>query len=375
MTFSEFILDNMEDILAEWERFAQTIPAASNMNRAALRDEAEQILRTIAQDMLQPQSNEEQETKSKRQPEAQAKDEDTAAELHAGQRIESGFDLMEVVDEFRALRASVIRLWTAQMAYADREILDQMTRFNEALDQALVESIGRFKARLDHSREMFLGMLGHDLRTPVGAILNSAELMLASKELPDTLARTASNIVSSTLHIKQMLSDLRDVTSQQLGGSLQVEAMATDLSAVCRQVVKEAQAFYPDRTVTLSLAGDLWGTWDDRRIRQMLGNLVQNAIQHGASDAPVAVSAHDEEDQIVLKVHNKGVPIPQAARHRIFEPLVKADDLQDGQRKSRGLGLGLYIAWTIARAHRGLIDVESSRERGTTFTVCLPRRT
>ena len=139
MTFSEFILDNMEDILAEWETFAQTIPTASNMNQAALRDEAEQILRTIAQDMLQPQSNEEQETKSKRQPEAQAKDEDTAAELHAGQRIESGFDLMEVVDEFRALRASVIRLWTAQTSYADREILDQMTRFNEALDQALVE--------------------------------------------------------------------------------------------------------------------------------------------------------------------------------------------------------------------------------------------
>jgi signal transduction histidine kinase len=121
------------------------------------------------------------------------------------------------------------------------------------------------------------------------------------------------------------------------------------------------------------LAGDLNGNWDAARISQLLSNLLQNAIQHGAKDRPVTLSANGEEGHATLRVHNEGKAIPESTLARIFEPLVWTEESTEEPSSSSGLGLGLYIASAIAEAHGGTISVDSSEKAGTTFTVRLPR--
>ena len=181
MALRHFILQNMEAILAEWEKFAASLPPGAKMDRTALRDHAEQILRVIAQDIQTSQTEEERQAKSQGMAPQQAGSDDSAAETHAATRLLDGFSLDEMVAEYRALRASVLRLWSRERDSADRQSLEQMTRFNEAIDQALTESTARYAARLARSRDLLLGALGHDLRTPLGAMLLSAEFLLRSK--------------------------------------------------------------------------------------------------------------------------------------------------------------------------------------------------
>src|SRR5688572_18680596 len=156
MVLSEFIVTNLEPILDEWETFAKTIPAAARMDTAALRDDAARILTQIARDMEREQSAGEQEAKSKGKTHRETSDRETGAETHSSARLDSGFDLNEMVSEYRALRATVIRLWTRELSAVDGDALYDLTRFNEGIDQALSESIARYTALNDKSRELFL---------------------------------------------------------------------------------------------------------------------------------------------------------------------------------------------------------------------------
>lgn len=371
MKLSDFILSNMEPILGEWEKYAKTISSATGMETAALRDHAEAILKAIAQDIARQQTPEEQEAKSKGQGPEQA--DDTAAESHASDRQSEGFSLNEMVSEYRALRASVIRLWTRELSLADREALEEMTRFNEAIDQALTQSVARYSARLDRSRELFLGIVGHDLRSPVGAVINYAQYLLRSNDLSGAQAKAASAISRSGTRLRAMISDLLDVARTRLGQSLPLAPAQIDLVPTCEEAIEEAQAYHPERVIALSVSGDLKGTWDEARLRQMLCNLVENAIRHGAADAPVVVSVVGMPLDVSLSVHNEGLPISESARRRIFEPLARGEEDPVNHRRAGSMGLGLYIARAIVQAHGGSIDVESSKEAGTTFTARLPR--
>lgn len=371
MTLSEFILANMEAILQEWEAFAATIPSAAEMNSGALRDEALELLDVIARDIVQPQSAEEQKAKSEG---VRARRDYAVAAQHAVGRRARGFNLNEIVSEYRALRASVIRLWTREMTSADGDALDELTRFNEAIDEALTESIARYMQELDRSRQLFLGVLGHDLRTPLGAVLNSAQYLLYSDGLSGAQMKAVSAILRSGTRVRGMISDLLDVTRTRLGQSLPMWKQETDFAVLCEQVVDEARAYHPDSAIVCHRPGELLGCWDDARLRQMLGNLVENAIEHGLPDQPVTVSATGDAEHLVLRVHNEGAPISQSDRRMIFEPLTRGQPGQGNEKKVGGLGLGLYIARLIAEAHGGSIEVESTKKTGTTFAVVLPRR-
>ena len=371
MSLSEFIVSEMEEILEEWERYARTLSSASGMGPVSLRDHAEAILKSVAHDIAQPQSAEQQESKSKGK--GARHDDDTAAEEHAGARQSEGFSLNEMVSEYRALRASVIRLWTRAMSAADRATLDELTRFNEAIDQALTESIARYSRRLDRSRELFLGVLGHDLRSPLGAVMNSTHYLLHSDGLSGAQVKAVSVISRGATRARDMIADLLDVARTRLGEALPIAPAPIDLASTCLEAVEEARAYYPDREITYSAAGELGGTWDAARLRQMLSNLVDNAIRHGAADTPVAVSAYGASHDAFVGVHNEGAPIPASARARIFEPLARGDEDPLDHRRVGSMGLGLYIARAIAQAHGGSIDVQSSKEKGTTFTARLPR--
>jgi signal transduction histidine kinase len=373
MILSRFILANIDQILGEWEKFARTIPAAAGMDAAALRNDAAKILTTIARQMEMDQSGSDQEAKSKGQAFRATGDLETSAESHGSVRLDSGFNLNEMVSEYRALRATVIRLWTRDLSTIDGDALYDLTRFNEGIDQALTESIARYTALRDRARELFLGILGHDLRTPLGVVMLSAQFLLKSKGLTETQSKAASRMLGSGARIKALVSDLVDVTHTRLGGSLPIEAEPMDLALTCHEAVDEMRAVHPDRTFELNVSGDLSGTWDPARLRQIIANLLQNAIQHGTEGAPVTVSAYGQQERVVLTVHNEGLPISESARQRIFEPLVRGERRIE-PRKSSSLGLGLYIVRQITIAHGGSIAVKSSQDEGTSFVVSLPRR-
>ena len=172
MRLSAFIREHKDAILQEWDAFARTLePAALNMDDTALRNHASQMLDDIAIDLDTAQTASEQLRKS--QGLAPPLATETFAESHASQRQHAGFTIVQLVSEYRALRASVLKLWSQQSTAAQEAGAGEVTRFNEAIDQAFAESVTRFNQDVEQAKETFLAILGHDLRTPLGAIRSS----------------------------------------------------------------------------------------------------------------------------------------------------------------------------------------------------------
>jgi signal transduction histidine kinase len=373
VTIAEFITTHSKQIIAEWSEFAQTCEPA--MNLAQRRDHVEGMLKAIALDLKTPQTKREQQQKSKGLDDADVGSR-TAANAHGTDRAAMGYTPEEMVSEFRALRASVLRLWSGQQSRFDRASLEEVTRFNEAIDQLLAESIARYAHEVDHSKELFLGVLGHDLRNPLGAIMMSATVMMTAEGPDWAHLKTVSRILRSGTRMNEIIGDLLDFTRTRLGGGIPVVREDMDLETVGRQAVDEITAFHPGCVVHFQASGPLRGQWDKGRITQALSNLVGNAYQHGAEGAPIAVTARGEKDEVVLAVHNQGPAIAPKHLGDIFNPFRQ---LGSGRTKAKpkaedatSLGLGLYIVQAIVTAHQGTIEVAST-EGGTTFTVHLPR--
>jgi signal transduction histidine kinase len=340
------------------------------MDRAQRRDHVAAMLKAIASDLDTPQTKDEQREKSLGNDDAHV-DSNTAAHAHGTDRAANGYTPVQMVSEFRALRASVLRLWSEAQSEFDRANLGEITRFNEAIDQLLVESITSYVQDVDRVRDLFLGVLGHDLRNPLGAIMMAATLMMV-KEGPDWRhSKTVTRILSSGSRMGLLIGDLLDFTRSRLGVGIPIDPTAIDLEATCRQVVDEIAALHPRSLVKFEATGPLHGRWDGARVAQALSNLLGNAYQHGSRSTPIEVVLRGEPDQVVLTVHNKGPVIPKDHLQGIFNPLQQLNP--DHAKSSRGsVGLGLYIVQAIATAHAGTIDVAST-EHGTTFTLRLPR--
>ena len=373
---ADFILTNRAAILAEWNAFAKTCsPASGSMDLAALSDHANEMLTVIAEDLKTPQGGHEQSEKSKGNAPAPDTNVRTAAEKHGTGRAESGFTIDEMVAEYRALRASVVRLWTKEQGEITSTDLDDLIRFNEAIDQSLSESVERFTKDLDKSKEMFLAMLGHDLRTPIGAVMTSAKFMLETKELPEPHLTLTSRIVSSTARMNQMVGALLDFTRSRLGGGIPIDAASLNMGKVVHDVVNELQAAHPERKIEVDARGALNGKWDCARMSQVLTNLVGNALEHGSDRTIVTVAVQGDDKEVCISIHNRGAAIPEEQMDGLFNAMKRQGIAGKSDGPSANLGLGLYIADQIVRAHKGKISVKSSEEAGTTFTVHLPRRT
>jgi signal transduction histidine kinase len=373
MRLSDFILSNLDPILGEFEQFARSHTTAGvDMDLRALRDHAEGMLAAVALDLEQPQTDAEQTRKSRGDaPDAGAAM--TAAEQHGTDRAVSGFTLDEMFAEYRALRASVLRLWTAERGSLKGTDIQDMMRFNEAIDQALSESITRYSTSIDHSREMFLAVLGHDLRTPLSAIVSAAGFLEDTIEGDDRQLRMATMIRSSSERMTRLVGDLLDFTLSRLGRGIPLDRAPVDVGDLARATIEEIGAMHPDRELRFESEGDLQGEWDADRIRQVLGNVIGNAVQHGGADNPIVVRAAGDGDAVTLEISNSGPPMPSEARQHIFDPFKRLapDDTAGSDRRS--MGLGLYIAQQIMSAHGGSIEVASSASSGTRFTLRLPR--
>jgi hypothetical protein len=194
MRLADFILANVEAILQEWEDFARSLAPGTEMEVLALRDDAEAILRACVRDMRTTQSGLQQTSKSKGHGGAGGTESDSlddASSVHGVGRVGSGFNLNEVVSEYRALRASVLRLWQQSEPNCDHDDVSDITRFNEAIDQSLAKAVASYAHRVDQSRRMFLAILGHDLRNPLSCISMSAQLASFTKGDRSRVVRSA----------------------------------------------------------------------------------------------------------------------------------------------------------------------------------------
>lgn len=371
MRLSTFISQSSDRIISEWEVFARScLPAANVMDLEERRDHIAQMLKVIAEDLETPQTKREQSEKSIGNEDAHV-DSDTAATSHGMERAASGYTPVQMIAEFRALRASVLRLWAEAQSEFTRASLEEITRFNEAIDQLMAESMTRYVQDVDRVKDLFLGVLGHDLRNPLGAIMMSATVMM-TKEGPDWQhSSTASRILNSGTRMSLLIGDLLDFTRTRLGAGIPIARTEVDLETTCRETVNEIAAFHPNRTVSFKATGSVRGFWDGARIAQALSNLLGNAVQHG-SQAPIEVELRGEPDQVVVSVHNKGEPIPKRHLQDIFDPFRQVAT-DDSKASRSSVGLGLYIVQAIVSAHGGTIHVEST-DNGTTFTMQLPRR-
>jgi len=222
-------------------------------------------------------------------------------------------------------------------------------------------------------REKLLGIVGHDLQNPLNAIRMSAEA-LRKKGGGEVQAKIVNRILSSTKRMGAIIADLLDLTRIQFAGGLVMNRKHMDLRDLCRQLIEELQPANPERVFILDATGELRGTWDSERLAQAISNLVGNALKHGDSHQPVRITARDLGSEVAIEVANHGPAICPDFLPHIFEPF-RRGDLKKGSSAldQRGLGLGLYIVQQIVLAHGGTIDVRSSDENGTVFSVRLPR--
>jgi len=373
MRLADFILANIEPIMVDWVSFARTISPERNI--AILRNHTTEILRATARDMNAPQTEEQSSDKSKGDGDQGKESQglDRASAVHAVQRVDSGFDMMQLLSEYRALRASVIRLWRESLPDPVSDDLDDLTRFNESIDQSMAEAVQSFTERVDESREMFLAILGHDLRNPMASMKLTACMLGKNKGLDAESLKKVHEMASTADHMDQMIHDLLDYAVTRMGQSIPIFRAAMNLETLCRSSAAEMQSAHPSREIRCSASGDLNGMWDSQRLWQVVSNLLGNAMQYGATDSPVDLTVTGESAEVVINVHSEGDPIPPEKLSSLFHPMARRSDHVNALRPG-SIGLGLYIVCEIVTAHAGSVEVQSSREAGTDFTVRLPRR-
>ena len=369
---ADFIRTHSDEILEAWDEFAATVHHDGKpLDKVTLRDHAAEILHTIALDLAQPQSAAQQDAKGKGQaPRGPAS---TPAETHADFRMVAGFAVDAMITEYRALRASVLKIWAKQGGGTAPGDLTDLTRFNEAIDQSIAESVARYTRQTKNATDLFIGILGHDIRNPLGTIVFSSEALVRSGQLSRD---AAAPIMNAAVRIRGLIEEVLDFTRAQSDGVMPLQREPGNLASQLGKIVQETQVRHPTRTVHLESAGNFDGEWDEGRMGQLLSNLLANALLYGARDSEVSVRMWADAQQVCFSVHNRGEPIPEGERERIFQPLERgmAQHLAGERRQPSGLGLGLYICREIVRSHGGQLTLESTAADGTTFTVSLPRQ-
>jgi signal transduction histidine kinase len=286
---------------------------------------------------------------------------------HALQRLGFGVGVPTLLEEYSVLRE--VLLEHLLRSVPEDDVRGEILEIERTLDLAISESIRMFAAQRDELREQLVGMLGHDLRGPLQALIGGVEKILHQPECGVAVhARAAAMLRRSAERMSRLISDIIDFTHGQLGGGIPTIPVTCDMGGVCREVVDEARIAHPDRQLSLVLDGDLVGSWDRDRLVQAISNLVANALAHGTD--PITVRAFEDPDRqaVITEVHNYGPAIPPEMIPRLFEAYRRGKAAAPG-----GLGLGLYIVQQIALAHGGDCRVSSTEPDGTTFSIRWPR--
>jgi len=396
---ADFILANVEPILVDWESFARGIwPNAATVDPAEVRDEAEDILRATAVDMQSDQSDAQQAQKSKGvQPPGDAPSDLThASSSHGTARVASGFDLWAVIAEYRALRASVLRLWRESGPTPDLRDIDDLTRFNESMDQSLTHAVRSYVEMVERDREallaseqlsrreaeaanrakdVFLGTLSHEMRTPLNAIVGWLSILGHENAEPRHFQEGLKVIERNTRAQVQLIDDVLDV-SRIVSGKLRIDIRSCQLADVINAGVNVVGTAAEARHIAVNvhldpLANEAW--CDSARMQQVVWNLVSNAVKFTPKGGRVDVSLSREQSSFQIQVSDTGQGINSELLSHVFDRFRQADS--STRRRFGGLGLGLSIVKYIVEAHGGTVEAASEGEgKGSTFIVYLPIR-
>ena len=399
MRLPDFILANVEPILAEWESFARDIwPNGATAEPAELRDEAEDLLRATAMDMRSHQTATQQADKSK----GVSRQWDESGELtlasssHGTGRVASGFELWAVVAEYRALRASVLRLWSESGPGPDLRDLNDMTRFNESIDQSLTHAIRGYVEQFEldrkailakeqasraeaeaanRAKDVFLATLSHEMRTPLNAIVGWLSLLRHEDAEPQHFQEGLDVIERNTKAQVQLIDDVLDI-SRIVSGKLRVDIRPCELTDVINAAVNAMRPAAEARGITLNVRFDPSASsalCDSLRIQQVVWNLVSNAVKFTPKGGRVDVILSREKSNFQIQVSDNGQGISPELLPYVFDRFRQGDS--STRRRFAGLGLGLSIAKYIVEAHGGTVEAASEGEgKGSTFTVRLPIR-
>ena len=366
---ADFIEQYDEAITENAIAFARSVIVDTALNETQLRDHFPQIVKAIVADLRTPQTRVEEVAKSEGRAVAAAEQTPSAAGRHAVHRALSGYSISNLVSEYRALRASVLRM---RLDATDRgaAAAGDITRFNEAIDEAIAESVSYYADEMERWRNIFLGVLGHDLRSPLSAMVMTSELIGRTAADAPTAA-AAQRLIRNGEHMRALLDKLLVYNRAQLGGGFHLEKSQVDLTHACREEVELLRASMPGTRVHFQAPDPVRGTFDAGRIREALANLVVNAQKYGARGTEIGVELRDEGAGPVLSVSNSGETIVPETLDLMFEPL-RRGGVSEGESEQASMGLGLFIVKQIAKAHGGTIRAESSHGK-TTFTLQLPR--
>ena len=246
---------------------------------------------------------------------------------------------------------------------------DLTERERERTARAQAEAAAQEMQRQQHEREMFVAVLGHDLRNPVSAIDMAANHLIRMDSLPDVVLRTASRIAASCARMKRLIDYLLDFARVRYGGGIVLDKQRTNLHDICRDVLNDIELQGKGDRIVFDAEGVGHGIWDRDRLVQVVQNLVENALRYAAANTQVHLKVSPERPGVTrICVHNDGPPIPADILPYIFDPFRRAA----AKDAPAGLGLGLYIAQQIVIAHGGEMRVDSDAQSGTTFHVLLP---
>ena len=365
MRLDELIKSHTDVIIDNWQKFAGTLgPSLNGRSTTELHDHIQELLDAIIFDMTSVQSADERKDKSQGIGSEHMK---PASTIHADTRFNEGFKITEMVSEYRALRASVLSEWAKIHGGESHE---DITRFNEAIDESISVGIERFTASVNMLRDQFLAILIHDLRNPLSAIITSIDLFQISNEKINADNNQYVNVIkSSAMRMLKLIDDLLDFTRSSLGVGIPITPAPIDLKEVCLAVVKELQVSHPGRAFHFQPEGDLCGKWDEHRLAQVISNLIGNALQYGSALHAITIKAKCVGESVILEVHNVGSPIDSNQISQIFDPMYRSNPTNT---KTSHLGLGLFIVREIVKAHKGEVTVTSNEKEGTTFSVRLP---
>jgi signal transduction histidine kinase len=371
MKLARFLIEHAEPILAQWQEFARTlVPSGMRMTDNALRDHALQMLQAIALDIESTQSPGAAERKS--HSEVNPRMAKSAAALHGALRVVAGFTLLQLTSEFRALRATVLRLWLPEIEEFNQGVHEEIIRFNEAVDQALAESVAHFTEEGNRSRDRFLAILGHDLRAPLSAISMIGGVLEMS-----SVTRTASSgeqLVRSAATMSAMVNDLLEYSRTQLGGKMPMSPRPCDAAEICSAALDDAKLIYPECLFELKREGATTGIYDAVRLQQVVANLLMNAALYHQKGTSVGLALNSDDDRLTISVTNFGPVIPADKIASIFDAMVQLPGkAQQRARSHTSMGLGLFIAKQTTLAHGGKISVHSNERMGTIFNVTIPR--